>query len=72
MQDEKGAKNDSLRPPPELIREQLNRLLADPRFIRSERLRRLLCFTIEKTLAGEGEQLKEYAIALNIRQTVVL
>lgn len=58
--------SDSLRPPPELIRGHLKRLLADPRFIRSERLSRLLCYTVEKSLAGESEQLKEYVIALEV------
>src|SRR6266700_2228953 len=48
------------------VREQLARILADSRFVRSERLLKFLRFTIEKTLAGEGASLKEYLIAVEV------
>lgn len=50
----------------ELVRGQLSRLLNDPRFARSQRLCSLLRYTVEKVLAGEAGQLKEYTIALEV------
>jgi TolB-like protein/cytochrome c-type biogenesis protein CcmH/NrfG len=60
------ADHGSARPPAELIRKQLERLLADARFVRSERLSRFLRYTVEKTLAGESDDLKEYTIAVEV------
>ena len=60
------ADDGSTPPPVELIRKQLERLLADARFVRSERLSRFLRYTVEKTLAGEGDDLKEYTIAVEV------
>ena len=51
---------------PALVREQLDRLLADSRFNRSERLSRFLRYTVEQTLSGAGDGLKEYTIALEV------
>jgi hypothetical protein len=51
---------------PELVRGQLERLLSDRRFPRSERLSRFLRYTIETTLAGRQDDLKEYSIALEV------
>lgn len=51
---------------PEMIREHVERVLSDRRFVRSERLGRFLRYTVEKTLTGEGEALKEYLIALEV------
>src|ERR1700685_4793555 len=48
--------------PEEAIREQLSHILESSVFAQSERLSRFLRFTIEMTLAGSGEQLKEYRI----------
>jgi TolB-like protein/cytochrome c-type biogenesis protein CcmH/NrfG len=64
-EDNKPA-SDSAGAHADVVRDQLERLLADSRFVRSERLSRLLRYTVEKTLAGDGEQLKEYAIALEV------
>src|SRR5262245_3714553 len=52
--------------PATLIREQVERLLADIRFSRSQRLSRFLRYTVEKELNREGETLKEYLIALEV------
>jgi len=53
-------------PAPEHIRHQLKRLLASPVFTSSARLRRFLEFVVEKTLAGEGDRLKEYVIGVEV------
>jgi hypothetical protein len=50
----------------EAVREQLSRILESPVFAQSERLGRFLRFTIELTLAGDGEQLKEYLIGTEV------
>jgi TolB-like protein/Tfp pilus assembly protein PilF len=51
---------------PEIVRAQLNRVLADPRFTRSERHSSFLRYSVERTLAGEGDKLKEYVIAVEV------
>jgi hypothetical protein len=48
------------------IREQLLRLLDSSIFMHSHRLSRFLRFTIETTLAGQGEILKEYLIGTEV------
>ena len=49
-----------------LIRSQLARVEAHPLFVRSARMRRFLEFTIEATLAGRAEQLKEYVLGIEV------
>ena len=49
-----------------LIAEQVQRILADPRFARSAILSRLLRFTVEETLAGRGDRLKEYVLGVEV------
>jgi TolB-like protein len=44
------------------IREQLSRLLESSVFVNSHRLGRFLRFTVDATLAGQAETLKEYLI----------
>ena len=44
------------------IREQLSRILESSIFIQSDRLGRFLRYTVETTLAGDAETLKEYLI----------
>jgi len=51
---------------PEDVRRQLNRVLSSPVFTSSERLRRFLEFVVERTLAGDGERLKEYVIGIEV------
>ncbi|MFN8009576.1 MAG: tetratricopeptide repeat protein, partial [Terriglobia bacterium] len=49
-----------------LIREELERILKSPLFTRSSRLSRFLKFVVEKTLQGETQTLKEYALAVEV------
>ena len=51
---------------PEDVRRQLNRVLSSPMFTGSGRLRRFLEFVVERTLAGDGERLKEYVIGIEV------
>ena len=48
------------------IQAQLSRILASPGFRSSERLRRFLRFAVERTLAGEAAQLKEYLVGRDV------
>lgn len=50
------------------IREALSRILESSIFTQSRRLSKFLRFTIETTLAGEGEMLKEYLIGTEVYQ----
>jgi TolB-like protein len=51
-------------PAPETVREQLEQILASSGFRASESLRRLLRYTVEATLAGSGDSLKEYTLGV--------
>jgi hypothetical protein len=48
------------------IREELSRMLESSIFAQSDRLARFLRFTVETTLAGQGETLKEYLIGTEV------
>ena len=48
------------------IRDELSRILESPIFVQSDRLGRFLQFTVNKTIAGEGEMLKEYLIGTEV------
>ena len=48
------------------VRHQLDRLLASTGFANAGRMSRFLKFVVEKTLAGEGERLKEYVIGIEV------
>lgn len=48
------------------IRDELSRLLESPIFVQSYRLSRFLRFTVETTLAGQAEALKEYLIGIEV------
>src|SRR5438876_6591408 len=48
------------------IRAHLHRVMASAGFIGSESIRRMLDFTVEKTLAGESGQIKEYTLGLEV------
>jgi hypothetical protein len=50
----------------EAIREELSRMLGSPIFAHSDHLARFLRFTVETTLAGQGETLKEYLIGTEV------
>src|ERR1700735_1705448 len=47
-----------------LVREQLNRLLAHPLFTNSKRYPVLLAYTVEQTLLGHANELKERTIGV--------
>jgi hypothetical protein len=52
--------------PPDLIREQLSRILESPVFSLSTRLCRFLRFVVETSLLGQAETLKEYVIGTEV------
>lgn len=56
----------SLRPSSEQIRAQLERILASRIFVRSERLRRFLRFTIESVLGGDTSQINEQVLGREV------
>src|SRR6202012_4722311 len=53
-------------PSPERIRRQVQQILASTHFDASTRNRRFLEFIVEQTLAGNGDRLKGYTIALEV------
>ncbi len=48
------------------IRDQLTKILASNEFIHSVRLCRFLTYTVDRTLAGEADALKEYTIGRDV------
>lgn len=48
------------------IRTELDRILTSEGFANTGRLARLLRYVVERTLAGEGDQLKEYVLGLEV------
>jgi hypothetical protein len=48
------------------VRAELDSVLASPAFTRSPRLGRLLTYLCTKALAGEGDQIKEYTIGVDV------
>jgi TolB-like protein/Tfp pilus assembly protein PilF len=50
----------------ESVRTQLRKILSSSTFARSERLARFLNFTVEQTLGGHGENLKEFVIGVEV------
>jgi TolB-like protein len=57
---------ESEQPTPEEIRTQLDRVLASEPFASATRLRRFLRHVVERSLARDAEQLKEYAIGVAV------
>jgi TolB-like protein len=51
---------------PDLVREQLDRILSSDVFATAGRHSRLLRYLVERTLAGEGGQLKEYVLGTEV------
>ncbi|WP_374651450.1 tetratricopeptide repeat protein [Rhizorhabdus sp.] len=49
----------------ELIRAELRSVLTSPDFSRAPIMKRLLCFLVEETVAGRGDQLKAYSVAVD-------
>src|SRR6185503_1027762 len=52
--------------PDQPSREQLDRVLASATFRQVDRLKRFLSFVVTETLAGRGDQLKEYVIGVQV------
>ena len=52
--------------PAEAVRPHLDAILNSQVFAGSERLRKFLRFLVEQTLKGEGDQLKEYTIGVEV------
>jgi len=50
----------------EAIRGQLARLLSSPEFARRPILRNFLAFVVEKVLAGQAHEVKEYTVAIEV------
>jgi serine/threonine-protein kinase len=61
-----GDLGQSVRPSPEHVRAQLNKILASPQFVRSERLCRFLRLTVEHALSGETDRIKEYTLGRDV------
>ena len=55
-----------VQPTPDEIRSQLERVLASEVFAAATRLQRFLRYVVERSLAGEGGELKEYAIGISV------
>src|SRR5690242_15091535 len=51
---------------PDLVRRELERILASPEFARAPRHRRFITFIVEETLAGRADELKEYVIGVSV------
>ena len=51
---------------PEEIRAELDRILAADELAGATRLSRMLRYIVERTLAGEGDQLKEYVLGVEV------
>lgn len=52
--------------PPDEISAQLDRILASRGFATADRASRFLRYVVERTIAGEGDQLKEYVIGREV------
>jgi hypothetical protein len=52
--------------PADAIRNQLDRILASPEFVHSERLSRFLRFSVETSLEGHRDELKEYSLGVAV------
>jgi TolB-like protein len=48
------------------VRDQLDRILTSEVFANADRLSRFLRYVVERTLAGEADQLKEYAVGVGV------
>lgn len=55
-----------VQPTPDDVRAQLDRILASDTFVNAERLSRFLRYVVGRTLAGEGDQIKEYVIGVEV------
>jgi TolB-like protein len=61
-----AAHGDRLSPSAEAVRGELERVLASPDFVASDRLKGFLRFVVEEALAGRSDRLQAYSIALAV------
>jgi TolB-like protein/Flp pilus assembly protein TadD len=61
-----SGKANPLELAPGAVQAELERILASKIFARSERLSRFLRFVVEQVLQGNGDQLKEYVLGLEV------
>jgi TolB-like protein len=61
-----ACENHAMQPTPDEIRAALERVLASDPFATTSRLSRFLRFVVERSLAGEGDRLKEYVIGVEV------
>ena len=61
-----SAVNSPALVPEAAVRSELERLLASPSLRDSDLLKRFLRYIVENTLAGEGDQLKEYRLGVEV------
>ena len=57
---------ENIRAEPEVVRAQLVKITASSGFAKSERISRFLRFIVEETLAGRGDNIKEYVIGTEV------
>ena len=67
MRGSRGAHDkDDPSPSSDLVRQQLGRIVASPGFVQAERMSLFLRYVVEEALAGRGDRLKEYSIAIEV------
>src|SRR5271167_3402290 len=62
----RGPIEQPIQPSPEQIQTQLKKILASSVFVRSERLCRFLQVTVELTLSGDTDRIKEYMLGRDV------
>ena len=62
----KSVDTDSVNVPDAEVRAEVDRILASKGFVSAGRLSRLLRYAVDKTIAGEADQLKEYAVGVEV------
>jgi hypothetical protein len=50
----------------EAVRAELNRILGNPAFNATDRLRRFLSYVVEETLSGRADRIKAFSIATDV------
>ena len=55
-----------LLPDIEIVKAELERILASPEFVSSERLQALLSYLIAEVQEGRGDRIKAFSIALDL------
>jgi serine/threonine-protein kinase len=62
----RGAVRSSPKDAGRSVRQQLDRMLASATFQQVDRLKRFLSFIVTETIAGRGDQLKEYVVGVQV------